>query len=79
QPISSITTNITSLGFYCVRLTYSIHMLTRPYYTRSIGGHTFEFINLTAQDEVIEVHNPGLLQLTHLQAYKHVENEMAVH
>ncbi|KAH9309656.1 hypothetical protein KI387_037567 [Taxus chinensis] len=79
QPISSIATNITSLGFNCVRLTYSIHMLTRPHYTSSAVGRTFESLNLTVQAQAIELHNPGLLLLTHLQAYKRVVDELAVH
>nr|C0HLA0.1 RecName: Full=Glycosyl hydrolase 5 family protein; AltName: Allergen=Cha o 3; Flags: Precursor [Chamaecyparis obtusa] len=71
-PVATVAHTISSLGFNCVRLTYSIHMLTRTSYTNATVAQTFARLNLTEAASGIEHNNPELLDLGHVAAYHHV-------
>ncbi|XP_057816701.2 glycosyl hydrolase 5 family protein [Cryptomeria japonica] len=76
-PVTTIAHTISSLGFNCVRLTYSIQMVTEKSYTEATVGQTFAQLNLTEPASGIERNNPGFLQLGHVAAYDSIVAALA--
>lgn len=76
RPIKEIVSEIANQGFNCVRLTWATYMFTRPTYGQAIVGETFELLKLFELKAGIEKNNPQFLNVTHIQAYDNVVDEI---
>ncbi|KAK7319585.1 hypothetical protein RJT34_04308 [Clitoria ternatea] len=66
--LNEIADKVSKAGFNCVRLSYATYMFTR--YANNTVASTFASLDIPT--EVIEKHNPGVLNMTHLQAFEAV-------
>lgn len=72
QPLDSISSFIPTFGFNCVRLTWATHMFTSPSLSSQTVSQTFVSLNLSHALSGIALHNPGLLQLSVMEAFQAV-------
>ncbi|OVA18925.1 Glycoside hydrolase [Macleaya cordata] len=76
KPLPEIVDSMSSLGFNCVRLTYATYMFTRLDYGTRTVDHSFTSLNLTEARDGIAKNNPSLLNLTVVEAYHKVVDEL---
>ncbi|KAL3676333.1 hypothetical protein R1sor_026281 [Riccia sorocarpa] len=77
QPLSNITGLISSSGFNCVRLTYATYMFTRQTQNGTTVSDSLNSLGLTVAARGIASHNPGLAQLSLVEAYRKVVEAIA--
>ncbi|XP_042499879.1 glycosyl hydrolase 5 family protein-like [Macadamia integrifolia] len=83
QPLDVISKQIRSMGFNCVRLTWSLFMVTNDSLSSITVRQSFQSLGLLDTIDGFQVNNPSLLDLPVIQAYKVVvsnlgENEVMV-
>ncbi|OVA18921.1 Glycoside hydrolase [Macleaya cordata] len=76
QPLPDIVDSLSSFGFNCVRLTWATYMFTRLDYGNRTVDQSFTSLNLTEARDGIAKNNPSLLNLTVVQAYHKVVEEL---
>lgn len=76
QPLKSIAARVVELRFNCVRLTWPTFMFTRPDYGNTTVEQTFDSFNLEAAKEGIRKNNPWVLNMTHIEAFTKVVDEL---
>ncbi|KAH9313810.1 hypothetical protein KI387_022437, partial [Taxus chinensis] len=76
QPLDTITTSITAMGFNCVRLTWALYMFTDPSLGSTTVRESLRKSSLTDAESGIETHNPDLLDLSVLEVYKRVVSSL---
>lgn len=77
QPLYRISFEIWSLGFNCVRLTWSTYMFVNATLRNQTVKQTFTSLNLQSTLRGISVHNPSLVDLTLIDAFKCVVSSLA--
>lgn len=74
KPLKEIVSQIRETGFNCVRLTYATYTFTRHADDRV--GDTFESLDIPEVTSKISTYNPSILNMTHVQAYDAVIDEL---
>ncbi|XP_043723236.1 glycosyl hydrolase 5 family protein-like [Telopea speciosissima] len=76
QPLDVISKQIKSMGFNCVRLTWSLYMVTNDSLSSLTVRQSFQSLGLFDTLAGIEVNNPSLLDLPVIQAYQVVVSKL---
>ncbi|MCL7042544.1 hypothetical protein MKW94_018705 [Papaver nudicaule] len=76
QPLHGIVNSMSSLGFNCVRLTWATYMFTKPSNGNLTVDQSFEKLGLLEAKAGIAKNNPGVLNMTVLEAYDAVVDEL---
>ncbi|XP_042502942.1 glycosyl hydrolase 5 family protein-like [Macadamia integrifolia] len=76
QPLDVISKQIKSMGFNCVRLTWSLFMVTNDSLSSLTVRQSFQSLGLLDTIDGIQVNNPSLLDLPLIQAYKVVVSNL---
>eukprot|EP00249_Psilotum_nudum_P020475 c27720_g1_i1 orf=493-2166(-) len=76
QPLSTITSTIRDLGFNCVRLTWATFMFTNPTLGRRTIRQSCVLLKLQKVLRGIIRHNPDMVDLTVVDAYKTVVSSL---
>lgn len=71
-PLKNITRDIASMGFNCVRLTWSTEMFTNKAYTNLTVTQSLERWNLVAASYGMAINNPDLMNKTLIETQKAV-------
>ncbi|KAK2640828.1 hypothetical protein Ddye_022591 [Dipteronia dyeriana] len=74
KPLKDIVAKVVQLKFNCVRLTWATYMFTR--FSENIVSQTFDILNLAQAKQGIAQNNPALLNMTHVQAFEAVVDEL---
>ncbi|KAL5747583.1 hypothetical protein ACOSP7_024592 [Xanthoceras sorbifolium] len=74
QPLKDIVAKVVQQRFNCVRLTWATYMFTR--FNQSTVTQTLDSLKLTETKQGIAKNNPALLNMTHVQAYEAVVDEL---
>ncbi|KAK0579599.1 hypothetical protein LWI29_028522 [Acer saccharum] len=74
KPLKDIIAKVVQLKFNCVRLTWATYMFTRYY--GNIVSQTFDNLNLAQAKQGIAQNNPALLNMTHVQAFEAIVDEL---
>ncbi|XP_050229018.1 glycosyl hydrolase 5 family protein-like [Mercurialis annua] len=77
KPLSYLASKLSNHRFNCVRLTWASYMFTR-YHKLSVA-HSFESLNLTKAKAGLAIHNPNLLNMSVVEAFKSVVDELGAH
>ena len=71
QPLDSISKNIVSMGFNCVRLTWPLDLMTNDTLASNVTvKQSFERLNLLDDVLGIQTHNPKILNLPIFNAFQ---------
>ncbi|KAI4352506.1 hypothetical protein L6164_006751 [Bauhinia variegata] len=76
QLLKDIVGQVKNLGFNCVRLTWATYMFTRHATARV--GETLDSLGLTGVKAGITQYNPFILNMTHVDAYASVVDELGM-
>uniref|UniRef100_A0A0D3AJE1 Glycoside hydrolase family 5 domain-containing protein n=1 Tax=Brassica oleracea var. oleracea TaxID=109376 RepID=A0A0D3AJE1_BRAOL len=77
QPLDSISKNIVSMGFNCVRLTWPLDLMTNDTLALKITvKQSFESLNLFDDVLGIQTHNPKILNLPIFNAFQEVVSNL---
>ncbi|XP_010261410.1 PREDICTED: uncharacterized protein LOC104600255 [Nelumbo nucifera] len=76
KPLRDIVGLVSSLGFNCVRLTWATYMFTRTRAAQRTVAESLDSMGLTEAKAGVARNNPSLLNLTVVQAYGTVINEL---
>ncbi|KAE9605429.1 putative cellulase [Lupinus albus] len=74
RPLKDIVGELVKYKFNCVRLTYAIHMWTR--YSNNTVSDTLATFNVSKVVEGISKNNPWVLNVTHINVFETVVNEL---
>ncbi|KAH7550199.1 hypothetical protein ACOSP7_024591 [Xanthoceras sorbifolium] len=74
QPLKDIVAKVVQQHFSCVRLTSATYMFTR--FNQFTVTQTLDFLKLKETKQGIAKNNPALLNMTHVQAYEAVVDEL---
>ncbi|KAJ4959966.1 hypothetical protein NE237_019876 [Protea cynaroides] len=77
QPLDVISKQIISMGFNCVRLTWSLFMVTNDSFASLTIRQSFQKLGLLDSISGIKLNNPSLLDLPLIQAYQVVVSNLA--
>ncbi|KAJ4973140.1 hypothetical protein NE237_006314 [Protea cynaroides] len=77
QPLDVISEQIISMGFNCVRLTWSLFMVTNNSLASMTVRQSFHNLGLLESIAGIQVNNPSLLDLPLIQAFQVVVSDLA--
>ncbi|MCO5602283.1 hypothetical protein L7F22_056412 [Adiantum nelumboides] len=76
QPLSKLASEVKSMGFNCVRLTFATYMFTKPTLANRTVTEMFTHANLQHSLKGIAIHNPELVNLHIQAAYARVVNHL---
>ncbi|MCO5600039.1 hypothetical protein L7F22_054147 [Adiantum nelumboides] len=76
QPLSKLASEVKSMGFNCVRLTFAAYMFTKPTLSNRTITEMFTHANLQHSLKGIAIHNPELVSLHIQAAYARVVNRL---
>ncbi|XP_034701646.1 glycosyl hydrolase 5 family protein-like [Vitis riparia] len=79
RPLREIAGGITAMGFNCVRLTWATYMFTRPSYGNRSVAESLGGLGLSEAKEGVARNNPELLNLSLVEAYEAVVDELGRH
>ncbi|KAK6933827.1 Glycoside hydrolase, family 5 [Dillenia turbinata] len=79
KPLSDIASQVSSLGFNCVRLTWATFMFTRTEYGNLGVAQSLKTLGLVEAMRGLEENNPSFMNLTVLEAYVAVVDELGKH
>lgn len=79
RPLTEIAGRITDMGFNCVRLTWATYMFTRPSYGNRTVAESLGGLGLSQAKEGVARNNPQLLNLSLVQAFEAVVDELGRH
>ncbi|CAI0425890.1 unnamed protein product [Linum tenue] len=71
-PINEIAQKITSMGFNCVRFTWPLYLVTNATLGSTTVRESFRRLQLDDPIAGMETHNPSIIDLSLLQAFKEV-------
>ncbi|KAF3775361.1 Endoglucanase [Nymphaea thermarum] len=77
QPLDSISTLISTMGFNCVRLTWPLFLFTNESYSNLTVRSSFQTFNLIESIAALQFHNPHLIDLPLIDAFKAVVSSLA--
>ncbi|KAF8379617.1 hypothetical protein HHK36_029058 [Tetracentron sinense] len=76
RPLKEIAARVASLGFNCVRLTWATFMFTRKHYANITVAQSLDSLGLREASTGIAENDHWLLNLTLVEAYEAVVNEL---
>ncbi|KAJ4711988.1 Endoglucanase [Melia azedarach] len=76
RPLKEIVGELANMHFNCVRLTWSTFMFTRDEYGQANVAQTLDSLGLEDAKQGIAKNNPFVLNMTHVQAYEAVVDEL---
>lgn len=79
RPLRDIAGAITEMGFNCVRLTWATYMFTRPSFGNRTVAESFSSLGLSEATGGVGRNNPELLNLSLVEAYEAVVDELGRH
>ncbi|KAJ8764808.1 hypothetical protein K2173_010273 [Erythroxylum novogranatense] len=80
QPLEYIVAQlVVKQQFNCVRFTFSTYMWTKANYRKRTVAESFDLLNLTEAKAGIAKNNPQFLNMTSVQAYEAVVDELGRH
>ncbi|KAK6928759.1 Glycoside hydrolase, family 5 [Dillenia turbinata] len=79
KPLSDVASQVSSLGFNCVRLTWATFMFTRPEYSNLGVAESLKTLGLVEAMRGLEENNPSFMNLTVLEAYVAVVDVLGKH
>ncbi|CAN6484551.1 unnamed protein product [Victoria cruziana] len=77
QPLDSISRQISTMGFNCVRLTWPLFLFTEDSFSNLTVRSSFESLNLIDSVAALQFHNPHLIDLPLTDAFKAVVSSLA--
>ncbi|KAJ8465767.1 hypothetical protein OPV22_028319 [Ensete ventricosum] len=77
QPLDAISKSVAAMGFNCVRLTWPLYLLTDSSFGSLTVRQSLERLGLAESAAGVRVNNPGLLDLTLVQAFQAVVSNLA--
>ncbi|KAK0586369.1 hypothetical protein LWI29_005800 [Acer saccharum] len=74
KPLKDIAAKVVQQKFNCVRLTWATYVFT--HYSNNTVAQTFDNLPLAQAKQGIAQNNPALLNMTHVQAFEAVVDEL---